>query len=114
MADKFVFVTDEFKSNCFIESIKAKIKNPSCVTIYFCKPRIMENGRLQWLHFMWSDKVHDYDFSDSGETIMPWYKCFWFPGRIREFNLGFAKRYSSYRNGTAQKKGGAGRERRCQ
>lgn len=94
----FTYITETFTSNCMLEAIKAKIKNPSNVTIYFCKPRITENGNFQWLHFMWSDGVHDYDFSDDEATSLPWYKCFLFKGKIRQFNLGFAKRYQTYRN----------------
>lgn len=101
---KFIYISDEFMSNCMLEAIKAKLKNPSSVKLYFCKPRIAENGNFQWLHFMWSDGEHDYDFSDDGSVDLPWYKCFIFKGRIRQFNLGFAKRYSTYRNTVKGKK----------
>lgn len=47
---------------------------------------------------MWSDGINDYDFSDKEYTGLPWYKCFYFRGSIRKFPLGFAKRYSDYRN----------------
>lgn len=53
----FIYITELYSSNCLFEAIKAKIKNPSSVTIYFCKPRITENGNFQWLHFMWADQT---------------------------------------------------------
>lgn len=96
--ESFRYITGEYKSNCFFEAIKAKLKNPKEVIIYFCKPRITENGNFQWMHFMWSDMKGDYDFSDDENTALKWYKCFWFSGRIRKFRRGFAKRYSRYRN----------------
>lgn len=98
MKPKFQYITFEFKSNCMIEALKAKIRNPKGTKVYFCKPRITENGNFQWCHFMWSDGKFDYDFSDDENTPLPWYGCFWFVGRIRRFRCGFAKRYSEYRN----------------
>lgn len=49
-------------------------------------------------HFMWSDGIADYDFSDLNDEEMPWYKDFIFKGYLRKFKRGFAKRYSTYRN----------------
>lgn len=98
MAKDFSYITETYSSNCLFEAIKAKIKNPSNVTIYFCKPRITENGNFQWLHFEWTDQNFSFDFSDNGETELPWYRTFWYKGRIRQFNKDFAKRYSDYRN----------------
>ena len=95
MKDKFI--SGEFYSNCLIEVIKAKMRNKN-VTIYFCKPRITENGRFQMCHFMWSDGVADYDFSDREEHNLKWYQCLWFKGAIRQFEYGFGKRYSDFRN----------------
>jgi hypothetical protein len=91
------FITRQYYSNCMIEALKAKIRNRR-VKIYFCKPRITENGNFQMCHFMWSDGTADFDFSDDESTGLPWYKCFWFKGAVRQFELGFAARYSTYRN----------------
>ena len=96
--DSFSYITEIYSSNCLFEAIKAKIKNPSNVTIYFCKQRITENGNFQWLHFMWSDQNYGYDFSNNEETELPWYRTFWYKGRIRQFNKSFVRRYSDYRN----------------
>lgn len=49
-------------------------------------------------HFMWSDGIYDYDFSDHEEDELLWYKCFLFDGQIRQFEKGFAEKYSKYRN----------------
>lgn len=97
MASKFEIISKEYRSNCMIEAIKAKIRNPK-VKIYFCKPRITENGRFQMFHFMWTDGKADYDFSDLNDGEMPWYKDFIFKGVIRKFELGFAEKYTRYRN----------------
>lgn len=96
--DRFEYITGYYKSNCFIEAMKAKLKNWHGVKIYFCKPRITENGNFQMCHFMWTDYYHDYDFSDDQDDELPWYKCFLFKGRIRMFRYGFAEKYSNYRN----------------
>ena len=94
---EYEYITGPYKSNCFIEAIKAKLKNKK-TRIYFCKPRICKNGKLQMAHFMWSDGKADFDFSDEEAQQLPWYKCFLFTGKIRKFPLGFAERYSRLRN----------------
>lgn len=94
---KIKIISEEYYSNCMVEAIKAKMHNPQ-IKLYFCKPRITENGRFQMFHFMWSDGIADYDFSDLNGEEIPWYKNFIFKGRLRKFERGFAERYSSYRN----------------
>ena len=49
-------------------------------------------------HFMWSDGVADYDFSDLKENELSPYRNLFFKGVIRKFDLGFAERYTKYRN----------------
>jgi len=95
---KYEYYSTLYWSNCLAEAVKAKLKDWKHVKIYFCKPRITENGHFQMMHFMWSDGIADYDFSDREANGLPWYKCFWFKGSIRRFELGFAKKYSEYRN----------------
>ena len=92
----YEIISNEYYSNCIVEAIKAKLKNHK-VKIYFCKPRITENG-LQMCHFMWSDGTADYDFSDFEENELPLYKILFFKGAIRKFKLGFAEKYSKSRN----------------
>lgn len=99
---KYEIISKEYTSNCMIEALKAKLRNPK-IKIYFCKPRKTENGRFQAFHFMWSDGKADYDFSDFEENGLPLYRNLFFKGAIRKFELGFAKRYSQYRN---RKQGG--------
>lgn len=94
---KFNIVSEEYTSNCMIEAIKAKLKNPNRVKIYFCKP-VLNKGHFQNRHFMWSDGEKDYDFSDLEDNPLPLYRTFVFKGVIRQFELGFAKSYSEYRN----------------
>lgn len=97
ITSNFKIISEEYYSNCLIEAVRAKLHNPQ-IKIYFCKPRIAENGRFQMFHFMWSDGVADYDFSDLNDEEMPWYKDFVFKGHLRKFKRGFAERYSMYRN----------------
>lgn len=101
---KFEIISKEYFSNCMIEALKAKIRNPN-VKIYFCKPRITKNGNFQMFHFMWSDGMADYDFSDFEENGLPPYKNLFFKGAIRKFELGFAEKYTKYRNGRKKKAG---------
>ena len=93
----YEITTKAYYANCLIEALKAKLRNPQ-VRLYFCKPRITENGHFQMFHFMWSDGVADYDFSDLNAGEMPWYRCLVFKGVIRRFKLGFAREYANYRN----------------
>lgn len=86
----------EYWSNCMIEALKAKIRNPR-VKIYFCRPRII-NHHFQIFHFMWSDGKADYDFSDLGEGNLQLYRSLLFKGVVRKFELGFAEKYTKYRN----------------
>lgn len=96
----FHYVSEPFKSNCLVEALKAKLANRDNVKIYFCRPRFVK-GKFQMLHFMWSNGKHDYDFSDDESRELKWYEQFWFEGKIRQFDLGFAKRYSEQRNRTS-------------
>lgn len=95
---RFEIVSQPYWSNCLIEAVRAKIRSPNKVKIFFCKPRITENGNFQMCHFMWSDGKADYDFSDLTDSEMPWYKDFIYKGHIRKMKLGFAEKYSRYRN----------------
>lgn len=94
----YEIVSQKYFSNCMIEAIKAKVRNPRGVRIYFCKPRMKERGHFQMFHFMWSDGKSDYDFSDLNENHLPLYKNLLFKGVIRKFELGFAEKYTKYRN----------------
>ncbi len=94
----YKIVSQQYYSNCMFEALKAKIRNPN-VKIYFCKPRITENGHFQMFHFVWTDGESDYDFSDLEENGLPPYRNLLFKGAIRKFDLGFAERYCKYRNG---------------
>ena len=92
---QYEYVSGEYLSNCFMEAMKAKLKDWRSVKVYICKP-----SRSQMIHFMWSDGKSDFDFSDSGANgDLPWYKCLLFRGRVRKFERGFAASYAAYRNG---------------
>ena len=76
---RYKIVSGDYISNCLIEAVKAKIWNPK-VNIYFCRPRITENGHFQSVHFMWEDKDGSYDFSEPEAAGLPPWKQLLFKG----------------------------------
>ena len=89
----FEYVSPEYVSNCFIEAVKAKLKDPRHVKLYFCKPT-----KRQMFHFMWTDGAADYDFTDAECENEKYCVKPLFKGQIRKFKLGFAARYAKHRN----------------
>ena len=106
---QYNIISSGYYPDCMIEALKAKLKDPVHIKIYFCKPRITENGNFQMFHFMWSDSKADYGFSDLNDGEMPWYKDFIFKGVLRKFPPGFAEEYSRCRN--KKQKGSTGYEK---
>lgn len=51
MASKYEIVSKEYRSNCMVEAIKAKIRNPK-VKIYFCKPIIKKRSFSELSFYM--------------------------------------------------------------
>lgn len=100
---KFQHSETKYRSNCFVEAMKAKIKNPKEVKVYFCKPQFIKHSKFKMPHFMWSDGKYDFDFSCDRDTLLHWYECFWFTGRIKRYKLGFAKRLLSYQRNLNRK-----------
>lgn len=92
MAVKKRAVGEMFYSNCLLEAIKAKIRDPKRVRVTYLPPTINE---CFCPHFMWSDGVKDYDFDV--ERYLKWYERIWFKGCIRERGLGFNQRWKAYR-----------------
>ena len=84
-------VGEMFYSNCLLEAVKAKIRNPK-IKITYLPPTINE---CFCPHFMWSDGKSDYDFGV--ERYLRWYERFWVKGQIRERRLGFNKKWKAYR-----------------
>jgi hypothetical protein len=80
-----------FYSNCLIQAIKAKIKNPKKVKITYISPF---KNEIFCPHFMWSDGIDDYDFTSN--TISKWYQEYWFKGYIRKRTLGFNEKYKKH------------------
>lgn len=95
---KYRVISKDYISNCLIEAIRAKIKNNQ-VKIYFGRPRITENGHFQMFHAMWEDDKGSYDFSEPEAAGLPPWRQLLFRGHIRQFERGFAERYTAYRNG---------------
>ena len=73
-----------FYSNCLLEAIKAKIKAPKYIHIFFVKPH----------HFMWHDIRDDmvYDFYQK-DTFNRWYQILWYEGCIYHCKYGTYKRW---------------------
>lgn len=94
----YKIVSREYMSNCLVEAIKAKIRSPKTVKLYFLKPYKDCNRKWHMFHFMWTNGKADYDFSDLGNGDLPLYKCALFKGVVREFPLGFITKYIVYRD----------------
>ncbi len=75
----------EFYSNCFIEVIKAKIRNPKIIVMYL--PAFL--NEVHCPHWMWMDENGEHDFHFSGK--LPSYKWFWHKGTIRTVHRGCYK-----------------------
>ena len=82
-----MIISEDFYSNCLVEALKAKLKNPK-IKITYVSP--FANERF-CPHFLWSDGVNDYDFGV--ERHLKWYEIVWFKGHIRQRNLGFNEKY---------------------
>ena len=89
----------EFYSNCFLEAIKAKVKDSKNVKITYIPPQYNE---VFCPHFLWSDGKNDYDFGV--ERYLKWYEIFWFKGKIRCRQLGWNKKWKAYRIAKKKKK----------
>lgn len=68
-----------FYSNCLIEALKAKIKNPFKVKIKYMPAHLNE---VFCPHLMWHDGEYTYDFYTSGR--LKWYQVLWHKGHIRK------------------------------
>ena len=93
-------VSGDFYSNCLIEAVKAKLKDPEHVKIYICWPRYNE---APCPHVMWSDGVADYDFGTS-DYIPNFFAWTIHKGHIRKRRLGSAKRYIAFRKKQYQRR----------
>lgn len=79
-----------FYSNCLIQAVRAKLKNPKQVKITYISPF---DNEVFCPHFLWTDGKNDYDFGI--EYHLPWYKVLFFKGHIRKRNLGFNQKYKN-------------------
>lgn len=75
----------EFYSNCLIEALKAKLKNPSVKILYI--PAFL--NEVPCPHWMWLDEEGEHGFHCSGH--LPWYKWMWHKGKIRTVPRGYYK-----------------------
>ena len=88
----FEIISEDYYSNCIIEAIKAKIKNPN-IKLIVCMP--WEN-EVFCPHVMWSDGIFDYDFGNEGlgdqgiQKIKNWTIHI---GHLRRWELGEAEKY---------------------
>lgn len=86
---EFKIISKDYYSNCLIEAIKAKIKNPK-IKITICMP--WEN-EVFCPHILWSDGFYDYDFGNEGvgdQGILNWTLH---KGHIRQRELGYNTKY---------------------
>lgn len=90
MGSRMEVISSNFYSNCLIESIKAKIKDPKNVKITIVPPWYNE---VFCFHAMWTDGVNDYDFGSEGmgdSFIGNWTVH---KGHVRRYKLGSNDRY---------------------
>jgi hypothetical protein len=82
-----MIISKDFYSNCLIEVLKAKLKNPK-IKITYVSPFANE---VFCPHFLWSDGENDYDFGI--ERHLKWYEKLYFKGHIRQRELRFNEKY---------------------
>lgn len=87
-------LTKDFYSNCFIQSIKQKIRHPIKTKLTYICPKYGESYFFV-PHFLWSNGIADYDFGI--EKHLKWYEVFWFKGNIRKRPLGWNLDYKRRR-----------------
>lgn len=75
-----------FRSNCFLEAVKAKIRHPFKVNVM-----VVPRSEAGCPHFLWSDGEYDYDFGV--EQRLSGAQILLFRGYIRRRELGFNQRY---------------------
>ena len=76
---------DKFYSNCLIEMIKAKMRDPAITVLYL--PAFLNEVRCP--HWMWLDTDGEHDFHHTGP--LHWYQWFWHSGEIRTVHRGCYK-----------------------
>lgn len=79
----------EYYSNCLIEAIKAKIRNPKVKLMYV--PMFLND--VYCPHMTWLDDEGEHDFHCKGH--LSWYKLIWYKGYIRTVHRGSYKAYIS-------------------
>ena len=87
--EKFEIVSDDYYSNCLLEAVKAKIKNPK-IKITVVMPW---DNEVFCPHILWSDGINDYDFGNEGKGNQGIKNWTLHKGHIRKRNLGFNERY---------------------
>ena len=87
--EKFKIITPDYYSNCLIEAIKAKIKNPR-IKITVVMPW---DNEVFCPHILWSDGINDYDFGNEGQGDKGIQNWTIHKGHIRKRNLGFNEKY---------------------
>lgn len=91
-----------FWSNCIIEAVRAKLRNPKDVRFIMIWPWYNE----VWCpHLMWTDGAFEYDFH---AYHIPWWGWLWHRGFIRIKAPGWARSYIDARQRLKRR-----RERRC-
>lgn len=81
----------EFYSNCFLEMLKAKIRNPQIQVLYI--PSFL--NEVPCPHWIWLDQNGEHDFCC--EESLPFYQWLWHKGSIRTMKRGCYKGYIAKR-----------------
>jgi hypothetical protein len=73
------------KSNCFLESVKQFITNPTKIRIYK-RGSWLEVFRLKFPHFYWLDKRDGCYYHFCANNLnKPFLQQLWFAGKVRRF-----------------------------
>lgn len=75
-----------FRSNCFLEAVKAKLRHPFKV-----KVTVVLRSEARCPHFLWSDGQNDFDFGVDRRLVGA--QILLFRGYIRRNDLGSNQKY---------------------
>lgn len=95
---KYEYASEYFWSNCIIEAVKAWLKDPKNVKIYYLRPYVKEDGTFRQLHVVWTDGKYSYDFSDDDWYSQRHNPHLWYKGLIRRWPADWAEDIYKRRN----------------
>ena len=80
---KVVLEPKYFTSNCLLEAMRAKWRNPA-VRWHWMPIRY---NRSRWPHVLGEEDGYIYHFQCASKERQPWWKRFWFKGYLKRYSL---------------------------